>query len=177
MEELLAELAIGDGEIVRRLELLVCDAGKAWRRLFRLGLVGGLRYPVRRFRPPYHQDTEHDRHFAKVVAAMEAPDTVDVNIAGLVRLAGGKKLPTPIMARRLRVTTAELPPLLCPVSNRGPGADIKTLWRIVWDGDAWGLTDEQLGARLGINRVQIWKIRRRACEKIASQLAPLLNAA
>lgn len=173
MNELVELLGADDAPLPKRLASLLRGAAATFKQLAALGTVGlsGVRYPHRRF---IRDESGHDRFFAKAVSAIEAPDTIGLNIAGLIQLAGNKprELPTPAMVRQLRIVTGEIPLLLRPVARSGVGADTDALWRLLW-ADAMGTTAPKIGKTFGIERNQVWKIRHRAYEMIAQQLAPL----
>ena len=173
MNDLVELIGAADAPLPERLASLLREAADTFKQVAALGTVGlsGLRYPYRRF---IRGETEHDRFFAKAVSAMETPDTVGLNIAGLIQLAGSKprELPTPAMVRKLRIVTAEMPTLLRPIAKRGVGADLYALWRLLW-ADAMGTTAPKIGKTFNIERNQVWKLRRRAYETMAQQLAPM----
>jgi hypothetical protein len=152
------------------LEALVRDAATSWFRVWRLGSVAasGEIYPFRTFLP-YTRD--HERYFAKVIDVMERPGSIDVNLNGLLQLAGVKaqQLLEPAMARRLRVVTEVLPSLLGRIATSGVGSSPYKVWRVLWL-DAQGVTASKIGRAFGIERDRVWKLRARAYDELARKV-------
>jgi len=165
------------------LQALIQDAASTWKSIANLGSVRGTGfvYPFRAF---HRLASPHGDFFEKTVAAIEAPESLGINITALVASTGQKpmKLPAPEIVRRLRVVTAELPILIRPTANRGIGSDREGLWRLLWL-DAMGLTAPKIAKGLQPNfdpdseplkRDRIWKLRAKVYKQLASAIAPTI---
>jgi hypothetical protein len=115
--------------------------------------------------------------FDKLIAAVENPENLGLNIKALVTASGLKPgdMPAPEMARRLRVITSTIAPLL-PEKSRGIAADKTRLWELLWY-DASGVSAPSIAKMLGgdVNRNQIWRLRDWAYDALVAKLEPLLN--
>jgi hypothetical protein len=181
MNNLIELIAHSDAPVTERLESLLRDAASTFNQLSDFGQLGAAApfYPMRHFwicMHPRHRETEADRYFVRVINAIEVPGTIDVNIAGLAQLAGGKRraMPTPAMARRLRIVTEEIPQLLRPIASYGIGSNTYALWHLLWH-DATGVTAPKIAKAFAVKRNQVWKLRKRAYEALAAELEPLLK--
>lgn len=187
MTELMDEIAakrreLGcDEPLTAVLEALLRDAAATWLPLASFGAAAAARYPFRHFdqarfqpdavRPVYEAD---ERYFDKVVAWLKSSRTADASVRGLVRLAGVKELPSPTMARRLRIVTAEFPRLLRPAATRGLGSNVRDLWQILW-GDANGAMAPALAKRLHVKRNAVWVARRKAYDQLSDAVRALAS--
>jgi hypothetical protein len=158
---------------------LLRDAVATWKEICLLVTLGGAGavYPNRVFARRLMVNAQRADNFcATVIEAIES-GAIE-NVRALVRAAGLKprKLPSAEAVRRLRVVTAELPPYLRGVTNRGLGADGFAMWRLLWF-DALGMTAPKIAMALfnsdpealePVQRVQIWRLRRKALAKIAA---------
>jgi hypothetical protein len=125
------------------LQALMRDGAEAWQQLAMFDRHLSADYPYRWFirRDP------RVAYFERLLAFVEADAIDDLN--DLIREAGLKpgqmmntvtdksrrkplRLPSPEMARRLRIVTLEVPRLLVPLSRIGIASTEIDLWRLMW---------------------------------------------
>ena len=141
--ELLAEIAAKRAEMPGAplkavLGALIADAAATWKKIAKFGTVSalGLLYYRRHFVYGWNEQP----FFDKLIGALEMPESLDIDLRGLILHAGLKpsEMPAPHMVRRLRVISGEIPRFL-PNPTRGAIAERSQLWELLWR-DACGDT-------------------------------------